>query len=338
MSELPKTMPTAHPRAPVYADVVDAAKQIRGQAIATPLLESEALNHLVGGRLLCKAETLQIAGSYKFRGAYNRLSRLDAAARARGAVAFSTGNFGQGVATAARMLGIPATIIVPKDAPAVKVNNARAQGADVRFYDRAIKNHREDMARDLSAERGLTIVPPGDDAEVIAGYGTSGLELEEQFPGQIDAVLGPCGGGGLMAGISLVFRERRLSTQLFTVEPEGFDDTARSLAAGRRVGNPPEARSICDAILTPMPAELPFAVLRQTIARGLVVPDDAVRRAMALAFLHLKIVLEPAGAIALAAALSRIHDCRGRTVAVICSGGSVDRAVFTAALEALPSA
>lgn len=330
-------MSTSYLRAPVYADVVDAAKQIRGYAITTPLLESEALNRLVGGRLLCKAEALQIAGSYKFRGAYNRLSRLDAAARARGVVAFSTGNFGQGVATAARMLGVPAIIIVPKDAPAVKVNNARAQGAEVRFYDRAIKNHREDMARELAAERGLTIVPPGDDAEVISGYGTSGLEIEEQFPGRIDAVLGPCGGGGLMAGVSLVFSARRPATRLFTVEPEGFDDTARSLAAGTRVGNPPESKSICDAILTPMPAELPFGVLQQTIERGLVVSDAAVRAAMAQAFLHLKIVLEPAGAIALAAVLSGLYDCRGKTVAVICSGGSVDRAVFAAALDTLPS-
>lgn len=330
-------MSTATTRTPVYADVIDAGKRICGQAITTPLLESEALNRLTGGRLLCKAETLQLTGSCKFRGAYNRLSRLDAKARECGVVAFSTGNFGQGVATAARMLGIPAIIIVPKDAPAVKVNNARAQGAEVRLYDRAIKNHREDMARELAAERGLTIVPPGDDAEVIAGYGTSGLELEEQYSGRIDSVLGPCGGGGLMAGVSLVFQARRPATKLFTVEPDGFDDTARSLAAGTRLGNAPEARSICDAILTPMPAELPFGVLRQTIERGLAVPDAAVRTAMAQAFLHLKIVLEPAGAIALAAALSGVYDCRGKTVAIICSGGSVDRAVFAEALESLPS-
>ncbi|MES2695741.1 MAG: threonine/serine dehydratase [Verrucomicrobiota bacterium] len=322
-------------RAPTFADVTDAAAQLRGKTILTPLLESEALNQKVGGRLLCKAEALQVTGSYKFRGAYNRLSRLDAAARARGVVAFSTGNFGQGIATAAKMLGIPATIIVPKDAPSVKVDNARAQGAEVLFYDRAIKNHREDMARQLAAERGLTIVPPGDDAEVIAGYGTTGLEMEEQFAGKIDTVLGPCGGGGLMAGVSLVFKARRPETRLFTVEPAGFDDTSRSLAAGQRLGNETGAKSICDAILTPMPAELPFGVLQQNIERGLVVTDDAVRSAMAQAFLHLKIVLEPAGAIALAAALSGIYDCRGKTVAVICSGSSVDAAVFTAALETL---
>ncbi len=322
-------------RVPTYADVLDAATQIRGKAIVTPVLESEALNQRVGGRLLCKAEALQVTGSYKFRGAYNRLSRLDDAARARGVVAFSTGNFGQAVATAARMLGMPATIIVPKDAPAVKVNNARAQGAEVLFYDRAIKNHREDMARQLAAERGLTVVPPGDDAEVIAGYGTSGLELEQQAAEKFDAVLAPCGGGGLMAGISLVFRARRPATELFTVEPAAFDDTARSLAAGRRVGNEPGAKSICDAILTPTPAELPFGVLQRNVTRGLAVSDDAVREAMAQAFLHLKIVLEPAGAVALAAVLSGAFDCRGKTVGVICSGSSVDTKVFISALETL---
>lgn len=320
-------------RGPALEDVVAAAAQIRGKAIVTPLLESEALNAKVGGRLLCKAEALQVTGSYKFRGAYNRLSRLGAAERARGIVAFSTGNFGQAVATAARMLGIPATIIVPKDAPAVKVNNARAQGAEVLFYDRAIKNHREDMARELAAKRGLTVVPPGDDVEVVAGYGTAGLEIEEQFAGKIDAVLGPCGGGGLMAGVSLVFAARRPETELFTVEPQGFDDTARSLAARTRLGNEPGAKSICDAILTPMPAELPLAVLQRTIKRGLVVTDDEVRRAMAQAFLHLKIVLEPAGAVALAAALSGKIGGEGKTVAVICSGSSVDTGVFISALQ-----
>lgn len=324
-----------HLRSPVFDDVVDAARQLRGHSVVTPVLESAALNQRVGGRLVCKAEALQVSGSYKFRGAYNRLSRLDAAAKARGVVAFSTGNFGQGIAAAAQMLGIPATIIVPKDAPAVKVNNARSEGAEVLFYDRAIKHQREDMARQLSNERGLTVVPPGDDAEVIAGYGTTGLELEEQFAGRIDAVLAPCGGGGLMAGVALAFRTKSPDTALYTVEPEGFDDTARSLVAGERVGNDPAAKSICDAILTPTPAELPFGVLQQTIDGGLVVPDAAVREAMAQAFLHLKIVLEPAGAIALAAVLSGVFDCRGKTVAVICSGSSVDPGVFISALETL---
>jgi threonine dehydratase len=322
-------------RAPVFTDVLDAAEKIRGHAYVTPLLESPVLSARVGGRLLFKTESLQRTGSYKFRGAYNRLVRLDAEARRRGIVAFSTGNFGQAVATAARMLGIPATIIVPVDAPSIKVENARAQGADVLFYDRAVKNHREDMARDLSLQRGLTIVPPGDDAEVIAGYGTAGLELTDQFAGPIDAVLSPCGGGGLLAGVALVFQARRPRTKLFTVEPAGFDDTARSLAAGERQNNAPGAKSICDAILTPMPAELPFGILKDTVAGSLVMDDDATRQAMAQAFLHLKLVLEPAGAIALAAVLTGAFDCRGKTVALLCSGGSVDATTFIAALETL---
>jgi threonine dehydratase len=217
----------------------------------------------------------------------------------------------------------------------VKVENARAHGAEVMFYDRAIKNHREDLARELSLTRGLTIVPPGDDAEVVAGYGTTGMELSDQVDGPIDAVLSPCGGGGLMAGMSLAFRERQPNTKLYTVEPAGFDDTARSLAAGERLGNAPGAKSICDAILTPMPAELPFGLLRQHVDGALVVDDDAMRRAMAQAFLHLKIVLKPAGAIALAAVLTGAFDCRGKTVGVICSGGSVDVGLFVSALETL---
>jgi threonine dehydratase len=322
-------------RLPVFEDVLDAARQLHGHAVLTPIVESPALNARTGGRLICKLEALQVAGSYKFRGAYNRLSRLDAAARARGVVAFSTGNFGQAVATAARRLGIPATIVIPRDAPIVKVENARAQGAEVVFYDRAVPNHREEIARDLSRRQGLTIVPPGDDVEVVAGYGTTGLELSDQFGASIDALLSPCGGGGLMAGMSLVFQARRPLTRLFTVEPTGFDDTARSLAAGVRLANAPGAKSLCDAILTPTPAALPFAVLQRRVERGLVVDDDAIRHAMAQAYLHLKIVLEPAGAIALAAALSGAFDCRGRTVAVICSGANVDLGVFSSALETL---
>lgn len=320
---------------PVYADVVDAAEKLRGHAVVTPVLESAALNERVGGRLLIKAEPLQVAGSYKFRGAYNRLVRLTPEERARGIVAFSTGNFGQAVATAARMLGVPATIVVPQDAPAVKIHNARAQRATVMFYDRARKNHREEIAAQLAAERGLTVVPPGDDRFVVAGYGTTGLEFSEQVDASIDAVLSPCGGGGLMAGVSLAFKEQRPATPLFTVEPAGFDDTARSLAARERVGNAPDARSICDAILTPMPAALPFAVLQRNVTAGLVVSDEQVLCAMADAFLHLKIVLEPAGATALAAVLSGVFDARGQTVAVICSGSSVDPAVFIRALATL---
>jgi len=318
---------------PTFADLVDAREKLCGHAVVTPVLESPELSALVGGRLVFKAESLQRTGSYKFRGACNRLVRLGADERQRGIVAFSTGNFGHAVACAAKLLGVPATIIVPRDAPSIKVDNCRAHGAEVLFYDRANKTQREEMARELSTTRGLTIVPPGDDAWVISGYGTCGMELLDQFSEPIDALLCPCGGGGLSAGISVAFAERQPGTKIYTVEPAGFDDTARSLAKGERVGIEPGHRSICDAILTPIPAELPFRTLRERIARGLVVEDQATLGAMAMAFKHLKLVLEPAGAIALAAALSGQFDCRKKTVAIICSGAGVDPAIFAEALR-----
>jgi threonine dehydratase len=322
-------------QSPTMDDLRSAQELLRGHAVVTPVLESPELSALAGGRLVFKAESLQRTGSYKFRGAYNRLSRLSGDERQRGIVAFSTGNFGQAVACAAKLLGIPATIIVPQDAPAVKIENCRSHGAEVLFYDRAIKDHREIMARDLSARRGLTIVPPGDDRFVIAGYGTSGMELLDQFREPLDALLCPCGGGGLSAGISIAFGQRQPGTKIFIVEPAGFDDTTRSLAKGERVGIEPGHTSICDAIQTPIPAELPFRTLRERVMRGLVVDDAATLRAMGLAFKHLKLVLEPAGAIALAAALSGQYDCRGQTVAILCSGASVDVDVFRRALEVL---
>jgi threonine dehydratase len=322
---------------PTFDDLCSARELLRGHAVVTPVLESPELSALVGGRLVFKAESLQRTGSYKFRGAYNRLARLSAEEKRRGIVAFSTGNFGQAVACAARLLGIPATIIVPQDAPAVKIQNCRGYGATVLFYERANKTQREEMARELAGRKGLTIVPPGDDRFVIAGYGTSGMELLDQFQEPLDALLCPCGGGGLSAGIALAFAERQPATKIFTVEPAGFDDTARSLATGERVGIEPGHTSICDAILTPIPAELPFRTLRERVPRGLVVDDAATLRAMGLAFKHLKLVLEPAGAIALAAALSGQYDCRGQSVAILCSGASVDPAVYARALATLNS-
>lgn len=315
-------------KSPTFPDLVFAQENLRGHAVVTPLLESPELNELVGGRVLCKAESLQRTGSYKFRGAFHRLSQLSADERQRGIVAFSTGNFGQAVACAAKLLGIPATIIIPHDAPAVKIANCHRYGAEVLHYDRANKTQRAEMAEELSARRGLTVVPPGDDALVIAGYGTSGMELLDQHPEPIDALLCPCGGGGLSAGICVAFGERQPRTEIYTVEPAGFDDAARSFAAGERVGIEPGHMSICDAIQTPILAELPYQTLRERITRGLVIDDAHTRAAMRAAFTHLKLVLEPAGAIALAAALSGKFDGRGKTIAVICSGASVDPALY----------
>ncbi len=325
---------------PVYEDVLEAAARLEDKTLRTPLLESPALNELAGGRLLVKAEALQRTGSFKFRGAFNRLSRLDAAARRRGVVAYSSGNHAQGVAAAAAMLGIQATIAMPRDAPQVKLAGTRRHGAEIVFYDRQA-DARERLAEAIAAKRGATMIRPYDDRYIIAGQGTVGLEISEQaaeLGAAPEAVLIPAGGGGLSAGCALALAERLPETRIYTVEPEEFDDHARSLAAGRRLENAADRRSICDALLSPTPGELTFAINRQRLAGGLTVSDAEVMRAMALAFTHLKIVVEPSGAVALAAALSDRFDCARRTVAVVCSGGNADAAMFIRALETVAEA
>ncbi len=320
---------------PTYADVVEAAERLRGQAVLTPLLESPALNARVGGRLLIKAEVLQRTGAFKFRGAYNSLSRLDPQVRRRAIVACSSGNHAQGVAAAAQILGIPAVIVMPQDAPAIKLENTRAYGAEVRLYDRYREN-REAIAQQIARERGAIVDRTFEDPYVVAGQGTAALELAEQASergAKLDAVLIPCGGGGLIAGCAIALAERCPDTAVYAVEPAGFDDTARSLTAGKRLHNDPKARSLCDALLVPTPGELPFQINSRLLAGGLVVSDDEAMQAMALAFRHLKIVVEPGGAVALAAALSGKYDCRGKNVAVICSGGNVDTDIFCRALQ-----
>jgi len=328
-------MPTSPtPEAPTYADVTDAAGRLAGHIVATPLLESPLLNERVGGRLLVKAEPLQRTGSFKFRGAYNRLSRLDEAARARGVVAFSSGNHAQGVAAAAGLLGIPATIVMPRDAPAIKIANTRAYGAEVVLYDRG-RESREEIANRLAKERGATLVPSYDDCHIIAGQGTVGLEIARQArdaKADLDAVIVPCGGGGLISGCALALAEACPKTEIYSAEPVACDDTMRSLEAGKRVANAPDARTICDALMLPTPGEMTFAINRRLLKGGLAVDDDAVRRAMKTAFRYLKLVVEPGGAVALAAALERAFDGRGKTVAVVCSGGNVDPATFAEAL------
>ena len=319
---------------PSYADIRDAARRLRGHAVLTPTLESPALNDRVGGRLLIKAEPLQRTGSFKFRGAFNRISRLDAQARARGVVAYSSGNHAQGVAAAAALLGVAATIVMPADAPAIKTANTRRYGARVVPYDRE-RESREEIGSRIAEETGATLVRPYDDAHVIAGQGTAGLELAAQAKAMgaaIDALLVPASGGGLIAGCALAVRQAFPAAEAYCVEPEGHDDLARSLAAGRRVENPPGVRSWCDALLVPTPGEIPFALNRHQLAGGLVVSDDEGAAAIRAAFLELKIVVEPGGAVALAAALEGRIDCRGRTVAVLCSGGNIDPDTFAQAL------
>ncbi len=320
---------------PTVADIEAAARRLAPQVTRTPVLESMVLNRQVDGRLLIKAEVLQRTGSFKFRGAYNRLSRLDDAARRTGVVAYSSGNHAQGIAAAARLLGLPALIVMPDDAPAVKVANTRAWGAEIVTHDRHRQN-RESLANEIAAERRATVVPPYDHPDIIAGQGTVGLELAAQaadLDASLDAVLVPVGGGGLISGCALALAARCPGTAVFAVEPAGFDDTRRSLASGARERNRDDGHSFCDALLAPTPGRLTFAINRNRLAGGFAVSDDDVAVAMAAAFTHLKLVLEPGGAVALAAALTGRLDCRGKTVAEVCSGGNVDAETFVAALR-----
>ncbi|MFQ6017623.1 MAG: threonine/serine dehydratase [Kiloniellaceae bacterium] len=314
------------PVVPGFADVEAAARRLEGRAIVTPLLESPALNARVGGRVLLKAETLQRTGSFKFRGAYNRISRIPEAERAAGVIAYSSGNHAQGVAAAAALLGVPATIVMPADAPAIKLDHTRGYGAEVVLYDRQ-GEAREELALHIARRSGATMVRPYDDPAIIAGQGTCGLELARQAAlaeAKLEALLVCCGGGGLSAGCALALSELSPDTEIYAVEPEGFDDTGRSLALGERVGNDPAAQSFCDALLAPKPGELTFEVNRRWLAGGLAVSDAEVAAAMAYAFRTLKLVVEPGGAVSLAAILAGRYDAGGKTVALTLSGANVD--------------
>lgn len=322
------------PTLPTIDDVRDAAKRLAGQAVLTPLLEADRLNEVLGGRLLIKAEPLQRTGSFKFRGAYNNVSRLKGTGAS--VVAYSSGNHAQAVAAAARISGIEATILMPSDAPKVKIEGTRSQGAEVVLYDRATGN-REAIAAEISAAKGARLVKPYDDPFVIAGQGTAGLEIAAQCKAlgiSPDAVIVPAGGGGLTAGCSLAISDELPDTAIHTAEPVAFDDHARSLIAGERLGVADKsARSICDALMAPMPGELTFAINRNHVRSGLSASDDAVLGAMATAFRYFKLVIEPGGAVALAAVLSGAIDIKGRTIVAIASGGNVDADIYQQALD-----
>ena len=319
---------------PGMDDIRDAAERLRGHAVETPLLESPLLNERLGCRLLLKAEVLQRTGSFKFRGAFNRISRIDAGTREKGVVAFSSGNHAQGVAAAARQHGIPAVIVMPSDAPALKIANTRALGAEVVLYDRKTQS-REELGEAIAGERGLTLVRPFDDFYVIAGQGTTGLELAMQakvLGASLDAVLVPVSGGGLMAGCALAIGDLSPGTKMYAVEPEAYDDMARSLAAGEKQRIAPDAHSICDALQVHTPGELTFRINAKRLSGGLTVTDEQAMAAMAEAFASFKLVIEPGGAVALAAVLSGALPVQGRTIAVVASGGNVDPDLFRAAL------
>jgi threonine dehydratase len=309
-----------------------AAARLQGRARLTPLLNAPLLDRIAGRRIFVKAECLQWTGSFKFRGGWSAVSALPETARARGVLAFSSGNHAQGVALAAARHGAPAVIVMPSDAPAVKIDNTRAYGAEVVLYDRATED-REAIGAELADGRGLTLIRPYDEPQVIAGQGTVGLEIAAQAAeaGITRAdVITCCGGGGLTAGIALALEARAPALRVRPAEPEGFDDTARSLKAGTRLRNAAAAGSVCDAIVTPMPGEITFPILQRLCGPGLVVSDEQALHAMALAFTHLRIVVEPGGAVALAAAL--FADGLPDTVICTASGGNVDPAVFAGAL------
>lgn len=315
---------------PTVDDVKLARRRIQGAAVRTPLLESILLNQRLGGRLLVKPECLQKTGSFKFRGAYNKLSSLTEAEKACGIVAYSSGNHAQGVAAAAQMLGVEATIVMPADAPAIKLANTRAYGANVITYDRFTEN-REEIGNAVASEKGAVLVAPYDDAYVMAGQGTIGFEIAEQVAelgASPDAVLVNCGGGGLISGTALALSDAAPGLPVYAVEPALFDDTKRSLESGRRETVPPDARSICDALLAPKPGRLTFALNKQLLAGGFGVSDDEVRAAMRVAFTELKLVVEPGGAVSLAAILSGKIDIEGKTHVAVISGGNVDPAQF----------
>jgi threonine dehydratase len=308
-----------------------AAVRARGVVRETPLLSSPFLDEIADRPVFAKAEVLQHTGSFKFRGGWAAVSALDAETRARGVLAYSSGNHAQGVAHAAQLHGVPAIIIMPKDAPALKIENTRALGAEVVLYDRAGGEKREEIGARLVSERRMTLIKPFDDAQVIAGQGTCGLEIATQAAAlgiNSGTVLTCCGGGGLTSGIALALEAKAPGFTVRPVEPEGFDDTALSLAAGTRTRHGSPEAGFCDAILTPIPGEITFPIMARLCGPGMVVTDLEVKEAMRLAATRLKLVVEPGGAVALAAALFHGRDLADGPVIVTLSGGNADPGLY----------
>ncbi len=316
---------------PTPADVDEAAHRLAGIALHTPLLTSPVLDAKTGGRVFLKAETLQRTGSFKFRGAYNKLAAIPPERRAAGVVAYSSGNHAQGVAAAARLLGMPSVIVMPSDAPRAKRERTAAFGAEIVLYDRA-RDDREAIAERIARERGATLVPPYDDALIIAGQGTAGREIVEDLQAlglKPDVVVVTASGGGLTAGIALAVKARVPNAALYTAEPAGFDDHARSFKSGEREENAALTGTICDALMARTPGKLTFAINRSLVGAGVSANDDEVAAAVAFAFAELKLVVEPGGAVALAALLSGKIDVKGKVAVAVLSGGNVDPEVFS---------
>jgi threonine dehydratase len=315
---------------PTAADVDVAADRLRGIALRTPLLTSPILDALTGARVFLKAETLQRTGSFKFRGAYNKLASIPEAMRAGGVVAFSSGNHAQGVAAAARLLGMRAVIVMPSDAPRPKRERTISLGAEVVLYDRA-RDDREAIAREIAGQRGAVLVPPYDDPLVIAGQGTAGREIVEDLAAlglAPDVVVVTASGGGLTAGIALAVKARVPRARVYTAEPQDFDDHARSFKSGRRETNPSLTGTICDALMARTPGAMTFAINSKLVGEGVSASDEEVTAAVAFAFHELKLVVEPGGAVALAAIMAGKVAVKGRIAVAVLSGGNVDPELF----------
>tara|TARA_B100001250_G_C19777802_1_gene780412 strand:+ start:31 stop:999 length:969 start_codon:yes stop_codon:yes gene_type:complete len=318
-------------------EIFEADKRINKKKRITPLLNSPFLDEIADRQIFIKAECLQHTGSFKFRGAYSAISSIPIEKRKKGVIAYSSGNHAQGVAFAAKIHKIPATIIMPEDAPEIKINNTRDLGAEVILYDR-LSESREEIGQKISEEKLLSLIPPYDHNDVIAGQGTIGLEIASQAEqieiGKAD-VLVCCGGGGLTSGIAVALSNLMPDFVTRPVEPEGFDDVVRSLKSGERQTNKKNSGGLCDAIITPTPGELTFPLMQKYCGGGIVVTDEEVMKAIALAFTRLRIVVEPGGAVALAAALFHSKKCDNETVIAVVSGGNIDPDIFKKALETI---
>ncbi len=315
-----------------------AASRLAGVAVRTPVLHSAVLNERLGGVVYIKPECLQHIGAFKFRGAYNRLSQLDEADKVKGVVAFSSGNHAQGVAYAAALLGMPATIVMPGDAPRIKLEGTKRLGATIRLYERRTES-REKIAEDIANDTGATLVPAFDDPHIIAGQGTCGLELMEDLAKRDvvpDLVLSPCGGGGLLAGLSTAVKSTSSTVQVLGVEPENFNDHFLSKQAGERVKIDGTSETQCDALMATTPGELTWEINSQLVDDYLLVTEEEVRHAISFAFRYLKLVVEPGGAVALAALLNKRIDISGQRAAIVLSGGNIDPTDFSKCLELFP--
>jgi len=321
------------------SDIELAAARLDGVAVRTPLLNCDDLDARLGARVFIKPESLQHIGAFKFRGAYNRLAQLSADQRRLGVVAFSSGNHAQGVAYAAQLLNMPATIVMPSDAPQIKLENTRRLGATVRLYERHSES-REQIAADLARDSGATLVPAFDDADIIAGQGTCGLELMEQLAARDlrpDWVISPVGGGGLLSGVTVAVKSREPGVKIAGVEPEAFDDHLRSKLAGERVAVSGQGSTLCDSLMAPTPGELTWSITGRQVDEFVTVGEEDVAHAISYAFKQLKLVVEPGGSVALAALLQGKLDVAGATIAIILSGGNVDSATFTRCLQQHPN-